>query len=86
MQILSDMKIIEIVKINRELLKNLHTAGVRIEDAKYIDLYADYRRMLANGDKVSYIVIVLSNKYAVSERKVYGLIKHFQSDCKLFAV
>ena len=49
------MKIIEIVKINRELLKNLHTAGVRIEDAKYIDLYADYRRMLANGDKVSYI-------------------------------
>ena len=51
------MKIIEIVKINRELLKNLHTAGVRIEDAKYIDLYADYRRMLANGDKVSYIVI-----------------------------
>ena len=26
------MKIIEIVKINRELLKNLHTAGVRIED------------------------------------------------------
>ena len=80
------MKIIEIVKINRQLLKNLHTAGVRIEDAKYIDLYADYRRMLANGDKVSYIVIVLSNKYAVSERKVYGLIKHFQSDCKLFAV
>ena len=76
------MKIIEIVKINRELLKNLHTAGVRIEDAKYIDLYADYRRMLANGDKVSYIVTVLSNKYAVSERKVYGLIKHFQSDCK----
>ena len=80
------MKIIEIVKINRELLKNLHTAGVRIEDAKYIDLYADYRRMLANGDKVSYIVTVLSNKYAVRERKVYGLIKHFQSDCKLFAV
>ena len=80
------MKIIEIVKINRELLKNLYTAGVRIEDAKYIDLYADYRRMLANGDKVSYIVTILSNKYAVSERKVYGLIKHFQSDCKLFAV
>ena len=80
------MKIIAIVKINRELVKTLHTAGVRIEDAKYIDLYADYRRMLANGDKVSYIVTILSNKYAVSERKVYGLIKHFQSDCKLFAV
>ena len=61
------MKIVEIVKINRELLKNLHTAGVRIEDVNYIDLYADYRRLLDAGEKVSYI-------------------KHFQSDCKLFAV
>ena len=77
-----DMKIVEIVKINRELLKNLHTAGVRIEDARY----ADYRRLLDEGEKVSYIVAALSDKYAVSERKVYGLIKHFQSDCKLFAV
>lgn len=83
---LLDMKIVEIVKINRELLKNLHTAGVRIEDAEYIDLYADYRKLLDEGEKVSYIVAALSDKYAVSERKVYGLIKHFQSDCKLFAV
>ena len=81
-----DMKIVEIVKINRELLKNLHTAGVRIEDGEYIDLYADYRRLLGEGEKVSYIVAALSDKYAVSERKVYGLVKHFQSDCKLFAV
>lgn len=71
-----DMKIVEIVKINRELLKNLHTAGVRIEDAEYIDLYADYRKLLNEGEKVSYIVAVLSDKYAVSERKVYGLVKH----------
>lgn len=83
---LLDMKIVEIVKINRELLKNLHTAGVRIEDAEYIDLYADYRKLLDEGEKVSYIVAVPSDKYAVSERKVYDLIKHFQSDCKLFAV
>lgn len=83
---LLDMKIVEIVKINRELLRNLHTAGVRIEDAEYIDLYADYRKLLGEGEKVSYIVAALSDKYAVSKRKVYGLIKHFQSDCKLFAV
>lgn len=81
-----DMKIVEIVKINREVLKNLHTAGVRIEDAEYIDLYTDYRKLLDESEKVSYIVAALSDKYAVSERKVYGLIKHFQSDCKLFAV
>lgn len=80
------MKIIEIVKINRELLKNLHTAGVRIEDAEYIDLFSDYHKLLDRGEKVSYIVALLSGRYGVSERKVYTIIKHFKSDCKLFAV
>ena len=45
------MKIIEIVKINRELLRNLHIAGVRLNDAKYIDLYTEYRQMLENHEK-----------------------------------
>lgn len=83
---LLDMKIIEIVKINRELLRNLHIAGVRIDDTNYIDLYTEYRQMLETREKVSYIVAVLAVKYAVSERKVYGLIKRFQTDCNLFAV
>lgn len=80
------MKIIEIVKINRELLKNLHTAGVRMEDAEYINLYADYHKLKENGEKVSYIVAVLSDRYSVSERTVYSLIKRFSSECNLFAV
>ena len=83
---LLDMKIIEIVKINRELLRNLHIAGVRIDDTNYIDLYTEYRQMLETREKVSYIVAVLAVKYAVSERKVYGLIKRSQTDCNLFAV
>lgn len=45
------MKIIEIVKINRELLRNLHIAGVRLDDTNYIDLYTEYRRMLENREK-----------------------------------
>ena len=51
-----------------------------------VDLYTDYTILLRRGEKVSYIVAVLSDKYAVSERKVYRLIKHFKSDCNSFAV
>ena len=80
------MKIIEIVKINRELLKNLHTAGVRMEDAEYINLYTDYHKLKKNGEKVSYIVAVLADRYDISERTVYNLIKRFSSECNLFAV
>lgn len=80
------MKIIEIVKINRELLKNLHAAGVRMEDTEYINLYADYHKLKENGEKVSYIVAVLADRYDISERTVYNLIKRFSSECNLFAV
>lgn len=75
------MKVIEILNFNRELLKRLHAAGIRLEDARYIDLYADYTRLLDRGEKVSYAVAVLSEKYSVSERKVYSLVKRFRSEC-----
>lgn len=80
------MKIIEILKFNRELLKRLQTAGIRLEDTRYIDLYGEYKDMLDRGEKVSYTVALLADKYSVSERKVYSLIKRFQSDCKPVAV
>ena len=91
------MKVFELINFNRELLKRLQEAGIRLDDARYIDLYSDYVAMHHNGDKVSYIVAALSEKlsyivaalsekYAVRERKVYSLLKRFQSDCKPFAV
>ena len=80
------MKIIEVLKFNRELIKRLKIAGIRLEDEEFVDLYTDYTTLLRHGERVSYIVARLSEKYAVSERKVYMLIKRFQSDCKSLAV
>lgn len=80
------MKIIEVLKFNRELIKRLKMAGIRLEDEEFVDLYGDYTTLLEQGEKVSYIVAVLADRYAVSERKVYGLIKHFQTDCTPSAV
>ena len=74
------MKVIEILNFNRELLKRLQASGIRLEDARYIDLYSDYTRLLDQGEKVSYVVAVLSEKYSVSERKVYALVKRFQKE------
>lgn len=80
------MKVIELLNFNRELLKRLQEIGIRLEDTRYIDLYMDYTHLLKQGEKVSYAVAVLSEKYSVSERKIYTLVKRFQSDCKIFAV
>ena len=77
------MKVIEIINFNRELLKKLQEAGVRLEDVQYVDLYSEYMYRTSQGEKVSYVVAVL---YSVSERTIYALIKRFRSDCKTFAV
>lgn len=77
---------IEILKLNRELLNICRDVGIRMDDVQYIELYNDYNRLLAAGEKVSYIVAVLAERYAVSERKVYALIKRLRADCNLYAV
>ena len=75
------MKVFEILNFNREPLKRLQQAGIRIEDVEYIDLCNDYRVMLGGGEKVSYIVATLADRYHVSERKVYTLIKRYGREC-----
>lgn len=47
------MKIIEVLKFNRELIKRLKTAGIRLEDEAYVDLYTDYTTLIGRGEKVS---------------------------------
>ena len=78
------MKVFELINFNRELLEKLQDAGIRLRDVHYIGVYSDYMGMLQGGDKISYIVAVLSNKYNISERTVYSLLKRFQKDCSSF--
>ena len=80
------MKIIDVLKFNRELIKRLRIVGIRLEDEQFVDLYTDYTVMRQGGEKVSYIVAVLADRYDLSERTVYSLIKRFSSECNLFAV
>ena len=80
------MKVIEILKLNRELLNICRTAGIRLDDVRYIELYNDYSRLLAEGEKITYIVAALSDKYGVCERTVYDLIRRLKAECNLLAV
>lgn len=80
------MKVYELLALNRELIERMCAAGVRLDDVRYVGLYRDYLRMKGAGGKVSYIVAVLAERYGVSERKVYSILKRFGNDCTGFAV
>ena len=80
------MTVFEILNFHKELLNRLRNSGIRLEDAEYVDLFVDFNEMLSRDNKVSYAVAVLADKFRISERKVYSLIKRFQSDCNSDAV
>ena len=69
------MKVAEILIFGKEMLETLHRNGSHISDYEYISLYQDYLRMKAEGEKMSYIVAVLKEKYHVCERKIYKVVK-----------
>lgn len=50
------MKVIEILKLNKGMLKTCRKVGIRMEDVQYIELYNDYNRLLDEGEKVSSIL------------------------------
>lgn len=81
-----NMTLFDIIKFNKELIIRLVNIGCRPDDYKYIDLYSEYLDMRHDGDKVTYIVAFLSEKYGVSERKIYELVKRFGSSCTTHAV
>ena len=80
------MKVYELLALNRELIERMCAAGVRLDDVRYVGLYRDYLRMKGPGGKVSYRGAVLAERYGVSERKVYSILKRFGNDCTGFAV
>lgn len=80
------MKVIDLLKTGSSFLQICIRAGIKADDVQYISLYDEYRFLTEQGEKVSYIVAVLAERYGISERKVYMLIKHMQSDCNPDAV
>lgn len=73
----------ELLKVNRGLINTLHAAGVRIDDVKYIDLYMDVKMMTDAGDKKTYAVAMAADRYKVSERLVYDIIRRFDTPLQI---
>lgn len=80
------MTLYEILAINKEMINRLQKYGAKPDDCRYIDLYRDYLQLRDDGEKVTYIVSLLSERYHVSERKVYSLVKRFGQHCSIGAV
>lgn len=80
------MKVADLIKFSCGMLKTLHDFGISVDDYRYLPLYEDYLLMQESGEKTTYIVAVLCQKYGLCERKIYKVLKHFKRECCLCAV
>lgn len=76
------MVVADLLRISCEMLKLLSKYAVKTDDYKHLDLFAEYVRMNELGEKTSYIVAVLSEKYKISEASVYRLLRKFRKTVK----
>ena len=72
------MTIFEMIEFNKHQLDVLMRAGIKVSDVKYIELFNDYLEMVNSGEKITYIVTCLSERYHVCVRTVYNVTKKFK--------
>ena len=75
------MKVVEIVKLGREMLELLQKSSIKVNYVNYLGMYEEY--VSRKSEKKSYVVYCLSQKYGISERQVYNVIRKFEKDCKI---
>lgn len=76
----------ELLKVFQGPIKMLIRCNLRLDDCRYLELYEDYLAMVEAGDKVTYVVAKMAEKYNISQRKVYLLINRMGRDCTADAV
>lgn len=75
------MKIYELLSLCENVLHCLSECGIRASDYRYMALFRDYVYLKHEGNKTTYVVALLAEKYGISERKTYELIKRMASEC-----
>ena len=68
------MKVKELIKIGKEIMKMLHERGIKMEDYQYLPMVEELDMMKEMGHKTTYIIAHLAQKYGICERKVYKII------------
>ena len=75
------MKVKELIKIGKVIMKSLHERGIKMEDYQHLPMVEEYDVLKNMGHKTTYIIAHLSAKYNICERKVYKIIGKMILDC-----
>lgn len=65
----------EILKMNESLLQTMSKNGVNVNDVNNLAVYEEYIAMKKQGTKVRYIATYLADKFGITDRAVFKIVK-----------
>lgn len=74
------MRAYELIRWQKNTLEIMNRNKLSIHCVKWIDLYDDYADLTNKRFKTTYIVALLSERYGVSEREVYRIVKKLSQE------
>lgn len=69
--------------MNEQLFRLMNGNGIDPKDLQYLPMVEEFKKMKTKRHKVNYIVCFLSEKYNITERGVYKIVKRFGERIKL---
>lgn len=61
--------------MNKSLLQTLSKNGVSVNDVNYLNVFDEFMEMKKQGLKVRYIALTLAEKYGLSDRSIFKIVK-----------
>ena len=74
------MKVIKLLELGAEMLKMMSANDIKVGDECFISLYNDYEAMRNEGEKYSVAMILLAEKYNISESSVSRIVRRLSRD------
>ena len=76
------MTIYELISENLPILRQLHRNGVSSAYIQYLPIYEEYKRLVADGNKVRWVAQHVADRYGYKERMVRLIVKMMEESIK----
>lgn len=71
------MTAFELMVFLEKAMKSLSECDIKMDDYRHMDMYLEFKEMLARNEKKEYIKTSLAEKYHMSESSVVRVIRRF---------
>lgn len=73
----------DLLRMNASVIKVFLTNKIRLQDADNLVVFEEYVNMRNRGEKYSYVVGVLAQKYGMTTRSVSNIVQRMKGDVKV---